>query len=269
MLSVIRYLLSLGAMLCLITSIACKKEIAVFQAPQVVRNTIQHELGHLTVDEIARYKEGDEVIYEVHATIRRKEMELRIAEDGILLQKQEELAPEELPVRVRSTLQDALGEVPEAGDITRNAFGQHTLYRVEAELPDGKVELRIAEDGTLLMGSSDRDDESNGYDVDGGVLLQVELIEKSESPTLRDISPYREALVVYEYRVRRCIRGSFNDVRVRVAHWAIYDEQPQRILETEIGSKSKLDLRPFSQIEELESIYMRGARNSGPCVDNV
>jgi len=98
------------------------------------------------------------------------------------------------------------------------------------------------------------------------VTLQVELVAKSNPPTLRDISPYREALVVHEYRVRKRVSGNFKGKRVRVAHWAIYDKQKQGITKTKIGYRKTLKLRLFHQFRELEGIYISDTLKIDPDV---
>ena len=59
----------------------------------------------------------------------------------------------------------------------------------------------------------------------------------------------------YEYRVQRRITGKFKGDRIRVTHWAIYDNQLQEIREAEIGERQVLALRPLRQFHELDGIY--------------
>ena len=55
------------------------------------------------------------------------------------------------------------------------------------------------------------------------LVVDVELIKLSKVPTMQEISPYREALVVGEYRVKQVVEGELKTQTVRVAHWALLD----------------------------------------------
>ena len=50
-------------------------------------------------------------------------------------------------------------------------------------------------------------------------------------------------------------KGKFKGDRIRVTHWAIYDNQLQAIREAEIGERQALALRPLRQFHELDGIY--------------
>ena len=43
--------------------------------------------------------------------------------------------------------------------------------------------------------------------------------------------------------------------KLRVAHWAIYDNQPQKIGKAKVGSSHTLHLYPYQQFNELQSLY--------------
>ena len=118
-------------------------------------------------------------------------------------------------------------------------------YNVEAEEFGVEIDLEIAPDGRLL-----------DIDMSDPIRLKVKLLAKSKIPTLADIAPYREALVFYEYSVRKRIAGTFKEnQKLRVAHWAIYDNQPQAIGKAKVGSSHTLDLYPYQQFNELKSLY--------------
>ena len=55
------------------------------------------------------------------------------------------------------------------------------------------------------------------------LVVDVELVKLSKVPTMQEISPYREALVVGEYRVKQVVEGELKTQTVRVAHWALLD----------------------------------------------
>ena len=59
----------------------------------------------------------------------------------------------------------------------------------------------------------------------------------------------------YEYSVQKRLESKFTGKRLRVAHWAIYDNQPQTIGKAKVGSSHTLHLYPYQQFRELESLY--------------
>ncbi|MEE8525290.1 MAG: LamG-like jellyroll fold domain-containing protein [Thermoanaerobaculia bacterium] len=80
---------------------------------------------------------------------------------------------------------------------------------------------------------------------------------KSALPTLDQISPYRQALVVYEYEVESVVSGAQPpNRRVRVAHWVILDEEILPVSRLAIGDSVRLSLEPFSANPQLESHFL-------------
>ena len=118
------------------------------------------------------------------------------------------------------------------------------FYDIEADDMGAEIDLEIAADGTLI-----------DKDMSDPIELRVKLIAKSKLPSLEDIAPYREALVFYEYRLEKRLDGEFRGKKLRIAHWAIYDNQPQPIGKLKIGSIQKVELYPYQQFSQLESIY--------------
>ncbi len=133
----------------------------------------------------------------------------------------------------------------EIDDIQRKSeLGKSEFYDVEVDSMGVEIDLEIAQDGTLI-----------DIDMSDPIELRVELVAKSKLPTLEDISPYREALVFYEYKLKKRLDGEFKGKKLRVAHWAIYDNQPQSIGQDKIGTSRTLELYPYQQFKELESIW--------------
>jgi hypothetical protein len=86
--------------------------------------------------------------------------------------------------------------------------------------------------------------------------LRATLEAVSAIPTLREISPYRQALVVFAYRVDEVLAGDDPGPRVRVAHWAILDGETLPIARARPGAAARLDLEPFTANPQLESHYL-------------
>jgi hypothetical protein len=82
--------------------------------------------------------------------------------------------------------------------------------------------------------------------------VRAKLKDTSAAPTLSQIAPYREALVLHEYEV---LQGSLEGTTVRVAHWAILDGENQRVA-TQVGKNRKLVLERLKHNPQIESTFV-------------
>jgi alginate O-acetyltransferase complex protein AlgJ len=71
----------------------------------------------------------------------------------------------------------------------------------------------------------------------------------SRVPSLREISPYRAALIVCEWSLDELLAGERPDARLRVAHWALRDAERQRIASLAPGTTARLEARPPKSVE--------------------
>ena len=86
------------------------------------------------------------------------------------------------------------------------------------------------------------------------MIVEVRLRQLSRPPTLAEITPYREALAVFEYEVERVISGELPESVVRVADWVIADGE---LLASPVaGTTARLVLEPFISQPQLESVYL-------------
>ena len=233
------------------------KDISFDEVPEAIQKIALRIIGDVPIDDVDREEDDGDIVYDIEARDDKIEIELEIAAaDGTLLQRDitEEITFSELPVPVQDTVRQQVGalkinDVERRTELGRRIVGnslqsETTYYKVEAEELSVEIELEIAPDGKLL-----------DIDISDPIRLKVKLLAKSKVPTLADIAPYREALVFYEYSVRKRLEGGFKGKKLRVAHWAIYDNQPQAIGEAEIGSSRTLHLYPYQQFSEFESLY--------------
>jgi len=88
------------------------------------------------------------------------------------------------------------------------------------------------------------------------IELRGELVGRSHVPTPKEIVPYQEALVMFEYEVLDVLGGELGDERVRVAHWAILAGQLQSTAERELGEEHRLTLEPFASNPQVENTYL-------------
>lgn len=242
---------------CLVISVdGFAKDISFDEVPKAIQKIALRVIGDVPISDVDREKDDGETIYDIEAEDDSIEIELEIAADGTFLQRDiaEKIAFSELPIPVQDTVRQQAGtlkinDVARKTELGRRVVGdslqtEATYYEVEAEELGIEIDLEIAPDGRLL-----------DIDMSDPIRLKVKLLAKSKIPTLADIAPYREALVFYEYSVRKRIEGEFSGKKLRVAHWAIYDNQPQAISEAKIGRSHTLHLYPYQQFGEFESLY--------------
>ncbi len=222
------------------------EDIAFDELPKAIQKIALREIGDVPIYDIDRNEDDGEIEYDVEAENERIKIELEITADGTLLQRDitEEISFSELPIPVQDTVHRHVGTL-KIDDVERKTeLGKAVFYDVEADDMGIEIDLEIAADGTLL-----------DKDMSDPIELKVKLIAKSRLPTLEDISPYREALVFYEYSLQKRLDGEFSGKKLRVAHWAIYDNKPQPIDNVKIGASRTLKLYPYRQFRELESLY--------------
>jgi Concanavalin A-like lectin/glucanases superfamily len=82
------------------------------------------------------------------------------------------------------------------------------------------------------------------------------LSAKSKLPDLDEISPYRQALAVYEYEVEAVLSGKVGSGRIRVAHWTILDGENLPASHLAPGDSRRLSLEPFDANPQLDSHYL-------------
>jgi len=139
--------------------------------PEAVQKTVKTELGTAQIDEIERDTDDGKVVYNVEAeTADGRDIELEVAEDGTLLERQEEVSLADVPAAVRATIERELAGVsPEK--IERHTKQGTISYEVDAEVSGKEIELEIGADGTLLdkdvEGDDDNGDDDDGDDDDG------------------------------------------------------------------------------------------------------
>jgi len=173
---------------------AISKDIEFDELPKHIQKIVIREIGDVPIDDIDKDKDDGEIEYDVEAENDKIRIELEITEDGTFKQRDitEEISFFDLPKPVQDTVYRHVGSL-EIDDVERKTeLGKNVFYDVEADDMGVEIDLEIAEDGTLI-----------DIDMSDPIELRVELIAKSKLPTLEDISPYREALVFYEYKLKK------------------------------------------------------------------
>ncbi len=87
-------------------------------------------------------------------------------------------------------------------------------------------------------------------------LVEARLIQASPVPDPDAIEPYRRALLVNEYEVKRVKAGAVPDERILVAHWVIMDDQVLDTAERVPGRTYRMTLEFFDDRPELEGEWI-------------
>lgn len=221
--------------------------------PKDVRRTIERELKGFRIDDIDRDKDDGKTVYKIDADIK---VELTISSDGKVLGRKEERDKYHLPEKVIRAVEYSVGDM-DYGDIDKLTDSKGRVsYDIEGEL-DGNsdVDILVTSDGEVLDRDVENEEEFAKNGPESTLTIIAKLTAKSAMPTLKDIRPYREALVVYEYEVGRRLEGRFDGDRIRVSHWAIYDKTTQKVGNEKIGTEREVRLTRFEDIKELERTY--------------
>ena len=138
-------------------------DIPLSKVPAAVRATIEREAKGYELDDIEQKTDDGKVVYEVDIDKDDdNDIKLKIAADGKLLEKEEEMYPEELPAVVLAAVEKSVpGLDLDDAEMRLNSDGK-VEYKVEGENDDIKVDFKIAADGTIL----DKDVENNDEDDD-------------------------------------------------------------------------------------------------------
>ena len=126
--------------------------------PGAVKAAIDALYPQATIEESALEEEGMEV-YEVELEQEGKEVELTIAPDGTVMEKESEVALSDVPAAVKAAIVKAAGGA-EIDDVTEEVtYWVVTLKKVETPqttyeaevIKDGKeIEIEVGADGTIL-----------------------------------------------------------------------------------------------------------------------
>jgi uncharacterized membrane protein YkoI len=139
------------------------EDVSLSEVPQAVRATIERETKGLEIDDIERDKDDGKIVYEVDAENDNREIKLKIAADGTLLQKEEELDTKDLPAAILNAVKKIFGDVG-FEDIEKDYRpGRGTIYKIEAEKGKLRIDLEMKEDGTVIKKRvRDNDDDVPG-----------------------------------------------------------------------------------------------------------
>ncbi len=102
--------------------------------------------------------------------------------------------------------------------------------------------------------------QASGYLPSGAEVaaskVRVKLLSRSDLPTLKQILPYRGALVNCEVEVLETLSGKPLKGKVRIAQWSLLDGQQLALIPAKPGDTAVLTIEPFEANPQLESILL-------------
>ena len=91
--------------------IAYGKDVSLSDVPQVVRETIEREIKGYEIDDLEEDRDDGKIVYEVDADRGDdREIKIKVAADGTLLEKEKEIDSEDLPKSVVEAIKKKFGE---------------------------------------------------------------------------------------------------------------------------------------------------------------
>lgn len=102
--------------------------------------------------------------------------------------------------------------------------------------------------------------QASGYLPSGAEVaaskVRVKLLSRSDLPTLKQILPYRGALVNSEFEVLETLSGKPLSGKLRIAQWSLLDGQQLALTPARPGDTAVLLVEPFEANPQLESILL-------------
>lgn len=125
------------------------KEVKLEDVPPAAQAVIQSHTSGGMIEEITCEKEEGKHLYKVEYKKDGREFELKVDDEGNVLEIEESMKMEDLPPAVQETVkaESAGGKIKEL--VLETEKGK-TFYEVEFKKDGKEYEVKIAEDGTVL-----------------------------------------------------------------------------------------------------------------------
>jgi hypothetical protein len=92
---------------------------------------------------------------------------------------------------------------------------------------------------------------ATGMVAAGPIVVDAQLTAVTQIPTLQSIAPYRQAMIVYGYKIVKLHQGIDPGPRILVHHWALRDDRTVAP-RTSVGDTVRLALEPLDKHPELQ-----------------
>jgi uncharacterized membrane protein YkoI len=123
--------------------------------PAVVAGAAKaYPTGQITGAE--KNNEDGKIKYEVDVTVGAQKFELKLAEDGTLLSQSQDVDAKDVPTAVIAGVKSALPDAA-IGDAEKKVKDGKTVYELDVKSGGKNLEVKVAEDGTVLSQKEDDD----------------------------------------------------------------------------------------------------------------
>jgi len=126
-----------------------EKKVTLEQVPAAVKATILKEAGENKVEEIEVETEEGREVYEAEWEVNGREVEVKVASDGTLVERETEVTLEQVPSAVKATILKEAGE-NKIEEIEEVVAGSKKSYEAEWKADGKETEVQVAADGKLL-----------------------------------------------------------------------------------------------------------------------
>ena len=146
-----------------VTAWAGEKEIETDQLPSAVLEAAKSTCPDGLIKEAAMEEEGGIVLYEVEMMVGTMGCDLKLAADGTVIEKEQQVAPDALPEKIKATLGmfEEL-KIMKAEHVEEKDDG--VFYELNVMLDGQGVELKISEQGKII--EIEAKDKESGEDED-------------------------------------------------------------------------------------------------------
>lgn len=201
-----------------------EEKVSAEQLPQAVRAAIEKEGGKL--GEIEKEDEDGKVVYEADLEKDGKEFELKVAEDGTVLSREAEaedededekdekevkVSAEQLPPAVKAALEK---EGAKLDDVEKEEEGGKVVYEADAEKDGKELEIKVAEDGTVISREAEDEEEEDEDEKEGSEekvsmdqlpsAVRETIVKQAEGGQVTEVEKeVKDGKTVYEAEVKK------------------------------------------------------------------
>ena len=122
------------------------QRVTLADLPAAVHTTIDREMPGAEIKLIEKEEEHGNVVYDVEAKFKGKDVEMDIASDGKVLTREESVPFASLPAAVRVAAEKDFGGTKDL-DASKEGENGRTFYEVEGKKAGQKAALKFTEDG--------------------------------------------------------------------------------------------------------------------------
>jgi len=134
------------------------QKISIDKVPAAAKKTILAEAGKNKIEEIEKETEDGKVFYEAAWEVDGKDVEIKVAPDGKLVEKEFEISMDQVPGPVKKTILKEAGKA-RILDVEKVLSGAEIFFEAKWLDDNKKIEVKVAPDGKLLGKEVEDDDD--------------------------------------------------------------------------------------------------------------